>query len=499
MVVCSTFSAGLFFNLYSLPCTSPPLIGRVIGAWGESTSVRDNTSSILFHGSNVLRDEIRFHGRGGLGKNIFRAAMANESDGFINVNSHNYPIESIETSYHEICFDYEYLVKDQELPEEVPLHIIGWEPITDPIGGKYLHHMLVYAFEEESVQEAHCDMRYGDLVYGWANGNSPIHLPSEAGSPLGLLGYKQFKIQYHYNNPSHRGGIKDSSGFRAYYTSRLRRHSVGVLQLGDPTLYLTGSSLGAGLTRHEFTCPKSCTESAFPVDGGGVTVFGEYLHMHGQGVRMVNAQVSGSRGVSREGRVDYYEFKQAGTFSVRQRPFRVRGGDSFRTACYYRGDAGAKFGRGAREEMCIAYYFYYPRRDVPLGFCGVGRAGPLCGAGYSRTAMMDERDLGRVFGVAASDLAESVGTAPSPVPVPRNTTTLPPPRTAQPHRPLGGDQSPEERASLDMKMRLWLCGITCVVVLFICTHFFARKLGWRDRKNQHPRSIDEASLGNILS
>jgi hypothetical protein len=46
--------------------------------------------------------------------------------------------------------------------------------------------------------------------------------------------------QMHYNNPSKVAGLIDKTAFRFYATTTLRKHDVGMMTIGDPTVSLFG-------------------------------------------------------------------------------------------------------------------------------------------------------------------------------------------------------------------------------------------------------------------
>ena len=109
---------------------------------------------------------------------------------------------------------------------------------------------------------------------GWA-------LPSDVGFPLfDNLNNQAVLIQIHYDNPTFKAGMKDSSGVRFYYSHDEREHRAGVLQVGDPWVALQGKTIEEGLTQYSFTCPGTCSSSILAKkersgESKGVTVFSE--------------------------------------------------------------------------------------------------------------------------------------------------------------------------------------------------------------------------------
>jgi hypothetical protein len=173
----------------------------------------------------------------------------------------------------------------------------------------------------------------------------------------GLYGFNSFMMEIHYNNPDRVEGMVDSSGVRFYYTTQPREFEMGILQLGDPYIRLLGAPVGNGLSSHSFSCSSGCSLEA--LQGQSVTVIREHLHMHQSGTRIVNEQIRGGE-VIRAGALDFFDYRQQSNPPVQQEPFQVLPGDSFNTVCYYRGQDGEEFGMPTRDEMCIAFIFYFP-------------------------------------------------------------------------------------------------------------------------------------------
>lgn len=98
----------------------------------------------------------------------------------------------------------------------------------------------------------------------------------------------------------------DSSGVVFYYTTKARRHEMGLLQIGDPLGGLYGRRVGDGLYSYTFDCASSCTAWGLREP---VTVFRESLHMHQTGAHMSNKVIRGGE-VVHHGQTDYFDFDQ---------------------------------------------------------------------------------------------------------------------------------------------------------------------------------------------
>lgn len=374
---------------------------RVIAAWGDDPTVS-------YHGNNRARSAVRFypaHGKSGREEDIFADEMTQEAEGYIDLIMPSHPISQNETEYVDLCFSHKDLV-DLGMPADVPLHIIGFEPLIDR--AKHVHHVVLFGSGfDGDVPGGSCDqtavaMTAGglSLAWGYAPGGVPWEMPDEAGVPLGLGedSYKLFYMNYHYDNRFQDAGITDSSGVRIYYTSQKRKYDAGILQLGDPFLQLVGEPIGEGKVRHDFNCPSSCTSFNFRKE---VTVYKEILHMHERGQYMFNEVIRDGE-VMRRASVDYFEYDQAGLHEVQQGTFTIKPGDSIRTSCSFDTTSSKKnieYGYGSQDEMCVSYMHYYPKQKVPFGVCGADWFFPACSATLTTEPISE---VERIFGVVPS-------------------------------------------------------------------------------------------------
>ena len=92
-------------------------------------------------------------------------------------------------------------------------------------------------------------------------------LPEDVGFLLGNDSgrFLSLAVEAHYDNPDKIEGIIDNSGVRVYYTEKLRSINMGVVQLGDPFVFLDGVALPEGKSSYSFQCPSSCFEEHFEV------------------------------------------------------------------------------------------------------------------------------------------------------------------------------------------------------------------------------------------
>ena len=108
-----------------------------------------------------------------------------------------------------------------------------------------LHHMVVFACEADSEERLQrrpysvpesCSMAPEECpstAFIWAFGQGPRCFGSNHGYPMGKNFFKKALLQLHYNNPSLKSGVRDSSGIRLYYTTRGREFDNSVFSVGQ--------------------------------------------------------------------------------------------------------------------------------------------------------------------------------------------------------------------------------------------------------------------------
>ena len=310
---------------------------RLISAWGDE--------AFGYHGPNVARSTVRLFAeqeRVNGDEGNYHERMQELADGSLEIRENNFVIPIRETTYHTVCLTYEALRNQSGTAAGESVTMIGAGPVISNSTRQFVHHFIVYS----STEPESCE--YTKVIYGWAPGEAGMELPGNVGIPLlGDGETKSIVVEIHYNNPENVANQVDSSGVRLYFSKERREYDAAILQLGDPLVQLDNTAIGEGLTEWSFECASSC--SSLVLGGESVTVFGETLHMHKSGTRMVNEQIRGGK-VIHEGVVDVFEFDQQGSYNVPIEPFQIQPGDSFRTTCYYRD--GTEFGLSSQQEMC---------------------------------------------------------------------------------------------------------------------------------------------------
>jgi hypothetical protein len=392
---------------------------RFIAAWGDS-------ESISYHGENKARTSLRIFADPSSSSSSESEALleviSESTDGYFDVLEDGYEIPKSDTTYRENCKTYNELKNQFGIKSD--LTMIAVTPVITEETRAFIHHFTVYLVPDCKAKDFSKEM-----IYGWAPGaEGAFTTPEDVGIPMFDSESNQaIQVEIHYNNPKLISGMKDSSGVRIHYTNTPRLHKAGVLMVGDPFIGLDGEGINDGLTKHEFTCPGTC--SWLFLDGP-VTVFAESLHMHRTGVRMVN-EVIREGDVFHTASVEVYDFDQqgrfvncqpltiitfstfSGSFHTQQEQYQLKAGDSFRTTCYYKD--GKKFGKSSQDEMCIGYLLYYPMKkfsEYPF-ICPYPGVFP-CTQKYLSTDLSGYDGLDRTFGTPRLNLLnETLSPLPS--------------------------------------------------------------------------------------
>ena len=240
-----------------------------------------------------------------------------------------------------------------------------------------------------------------------------------------------------------------------------------MFQVGDPLVILQGQQVGAGITKHTFTCPSTCTQrSDVPL-----TIFGEGLHMvcpnkmlplqslscllnvtyililqHAIGATM-NHRLVRNNEVVHENTVQYFDFEQSGAYVVPQDSYVLEPGDSMETECFYKDsiNGNVKFGLSSSDEMCITFLWYFPKRN--LEFCGYNIFFDNdCLGSYNRETLDDEGEIGRTFGIERQ-VTTSPTRGPSKHPSVMPTVTMTKEPTAAPsNKEISAAPSSDQRS-----------------------------------------------------
>lgn len=113
-----------------------------------------------------------------------------------------------------------------------------------------------------------------------AGGTSRVLYPENVGV-LVDSSRQYLSLETHFNNENFLTDTVDNSGFRVYYTTKLRKNHAGSLVLGDGVLSRESETVKSGF-RYQHTCPSACTQRF----SKPINIFSSLLHMHRTGKKI---------------------------------------------------------------------------------------------------------------------------------------------------------------------------------------------------------------------
>ncbi|KAJ3220848.1 hypothetical protein HDU81_011137 [Chytriomyces hyalinus] len=258
-----------------------------------------------------------------------------------------------------------YMCSNFQLPVSSKNHVVQYEGIVD---SSHLHHMIVFGCASKPVQLGQvvdCSSMQLDcsqIMFMWAPGKGKTVLPIEAGYAIGPDedSFQYITLQLHYTNQQRSSNIPDSSGFRIYYTSKLRPNDVGTLTLGSRDILIPGNTNNYTNLKQNI-CPSECT-SKFPHD---LVVISNGFHMHTLGYNASSRQIRQGQEISPLGVRQYYNFGFQGNTLPTDAQAVIKPGDAIITQCTYLPTTGLRslpttLGERTEDEMCYNFVTYYP-------------------------------------------------------------------------------------------------------------------------------------------
>ncbi|XP_055979929.1 putative DBH-like monooxygenase protein 2 [Sorex fumeus] len=258
-------------------------------------------------------------------------------------------------------------------------HIYKFEPKLVEHDESMVHHILVYACGNASALPTGVSDCYGadpafslcsQVVVGWAVGGTSYQFPDDVGISIGTpMDPQWIRLEIHYSNFHNllsAPGIYDSSGIRVYYTARLRKYDMGVLQLGFYTFPIHFLPPGAESFMSYGLCK---TEKFVEMNGGSIPdiqVYGYLLHTHLAGRSLQAVQYRNGTQYRTICKDDAYDFNLQETRDLPHR-VEIKPGDELLVQCHYQTldrDSLTFGGPSTINEMCLIFLFYYPRNNI---------------------------------------------------------------------------------------------------------------------------------------
>ncbi|XP_019605410.2 putative DBH-like monooxygenase protein 2 [Rhinolophus sinicus] len=255
-------------------------------------------------------------------------------------------------------------------------HIYKFEPKVVTRNETMVHHIILYACGNASVLPTGISDCYGadpafslcsQIIVGWAVGGTSYQFPDDVGISIGTpLDPQWIRLEIHYSNFHNLPGLYDSSGIRVYYTARLRKYDMGVLQLGFFTFPIHFIPPGAESFRSYGLCKTDKFEEMNGTPVPDLQVYGYLLHTHLAGRALRAVQYRNGTQLRTICKDDSYDFNLQET---RDLPHRVaiKPGDELLIECHYQTldrDSLTFGGPSTMNEMCLIFLFYYPRNNI---------------------------------------------------------------------------------------------------------------------------------------
>ncbi|CAG0885313.1 unnamed protein product [Darwinula stevensoni] len=292
-------------------------------------------------------------------------------------------------------------------------HLIGYEPLMDEKYPGYMHHVLVYEChghdKEFQQMEDHTGFQCyqanmppflydcNNVIAAWALGsngslgdkredsvgnvsvtilpdlneyvNEGFVFPERVGYPLDSGVTRYYLMETHYDNREQDGGIRQTSGLRLFYRAAGEFQSdiqdAGVLSLGIHPNWKHLIPPGQKTVVSQGHCVPACTEE---IPSGGISAFAAILHTHLIGEKVSVRQIRGEKELPPIASDDSYDFNYQ-EYREFSEPRKILPGDHLVTECVYNShQRGAMTlgGYSTREEMCLAFIYYYPRMDLSI-------------------------------------------------------------------------------------------------------------------------------------
>ncbi|KAI3384371.1 hypothetical protein SNEBB_008244 [Seison nebaliae] len=294
---------------------------------------------------------------------------------------HDLPLQSFELRLDNTTLPPQlttYYCQQFEIPLDLneEYHAVAFEPlISNRVAD---HHMILFGCENgvpsssittncfTSVAGAQClewtaQWSYGTTAWTCPHYNSGILLGGENG-------FRTFHIQLHVNNANHLKNMYDNSGWRVYYTKKLRRFNAANVQIGQDAITIPAES--KQILKVEGSCSSFCVNDALESQTN-IYLNRIHIHTHYLGVR---AKVELIRRIDNKTSIhstvvddQNYDFHHPPIHNF-EKPIKIERGDEIKVTCYYESFTDHRYrnrtihwGEGSDGEMCYAFVGYYPK------------------------------------------------------------------------------------------------------------------------------------------
>lgn len=256
-----------------------------------------------------------------------------------------------------------YVCQKIKVPDADTFHAIAFEPLIS--NHDVMHHMLLFGcdFDVQDTAPHECsgaDAQCSSWLAQWTIGvEGKTYTPDNAGVRFGKHSYSYMSLQIHWNNERSAANLTDNSGFRIYYTTKLRQYDVGNVQIGQQDLDIPPHTIH----NESGGCSGTCTAAMLPHP---IYLTRTYIHMHYLGVNGLLEVYRDGKFLKRVAYDKEYDYKIS-PIHTHDPPIEIRPGDEVRLTCTFDSLTGDRnrnqslyFGEGSNAEMCYAFVTYFP-------------------------------------------------------------------------------------------------------------------------------------------
>ncbi|XP_045188021.1 uncharacterized protein LOC123545778 [Mercenaria mercenaria] len=295
----------------------------------------------------------------------FQCDAVNEPDTFnYTIRFPETPVPAKETTY--ICVTF-------ELPKDKQYHLVAAAPDIDNL--HVMHHILIFGCEgadkapRNLMEPEECGAIMGgcrELIAAWSAGGIGQCLDKNMGFLVGAdKGLKYAVMQHHWNNPQEVTDYTDSSGMTLYLTPNLRPNNAGVLITGQGSLDIPPGQSSYPVTG---SCGADCLSQMMD---GNIYVSQVANHMHLLGAAQHTELRRNTAFMMYLAQDKVYDYNTPVTH-IHSDPVMIQPGDELKTTCIYSSKTRTtttKFGDATSDEMCLAFFTYYPKENLRTGMC----------------------------------------------------------------------------------------------------------------------------------
>ncbi|XP_033726627.1 DBH-like monooxygenase protein 1 [Pecten maximus] len=342
----------------------------------------DTTRIIFSYHPDDVAGSIPYHGATRRGTKSVMLLSSSLTADDVNMPSDAVTFDFLQKSYHVPNDTTVYSCQTFTLP---PLaskhHMIKYEPIITPGNELVVHHMVVFHCNQRAAEltsysgaQFRCGRVYNTpkplqgcyhSFVAWALGGTTFYYPPDTGFSLGTANDPDFFVmETHYNNPTAKAGIVDSSGIRITMTPTLRKHDAGLLLLGMGVSRMhIIPPMEPNFVSQAF-CPSSFLKKGIPPEG--IQIFAVLQHSHLLGRQMITRIHRNGREIKPlvTDRHFDFDFQDMRYLSEKRTIYPT---DKLELNCVYDSSHRQNITQGGvstQDEMCEAFILYYPRMHI---------------------------------------------------------------------------------------------------------------------------------------